>query len=53
MEMRDKALSSIDPASNANKAAIVTGGNAGIGLETCYFLLRAGYQVIIGTKRKP
>lgn len=47
--MRDKALANIDTVANAKKAAIVTGGNAGIGLETCYFLLRAGYHVIIGT----
>lgn len=49
MEMRDRALASGDVKANGNKAAIVTGGNAGIGLETCYYLLRAGYQVIIGT----
>ena len=50
--MREQAISQIDASKVRGKVAIVTGGNAGIGVETCYFLLRAGYHVIIGTKAK-
>lgn len=44
-QLRDKAVSE---STVSGKYAIVTGGNTGIGLETCYFLLKAGYKVIIG-----
>lgn len=49
--LREQALSQTDVKRNSTKAAIVTGGNAGIGLETCYFLMRAGYTVVIGTEK--
>jgi NAD(P)-dependent dehydrogenase (short-subunit alcohol dehydrogenase family) len=48
--MREQAISQIDASKVRGKVAIVTGGNAGIGVETCYFLLRAGYHVIIGCR---
>lgn len=48
--MRDTALLQVNASQVQGKVAIVTGGNAGIGLETCYFLLKAGYHVIIGTR---
>jgi NAD(P)-dependent dehydrogenase (short-subunit alcohol dehydrogenase family) len=47
--MREQAISQIDLSKTKDKVAIITGGNAGIGVETCYFLLRAGYHVVIGS----
>ena len=46
--MRDQALNETKIEENKQKAAIVTGGNSGIGLETCYFLMKAGFQIVIG-----
>jgi NAD(P)-dependent dehydrogenase (short-subunit alcohol dehydrogenase family) len=44
-------MSAQDGTKNQNsKLALVTGGNAGIGFETCRGLLKAGYDVVVGAR---
>jgi len=37
----------------AKPAAVVTGGNRGLGLETCRALGRLGYRVVLASRREP
>jgi len=38
---------------DSNRTALVTGGNRGLGLETCRQLARAGLRVILGSRDEP